>query len=267
MLARFVNLTIGVKVLSVPATLVAMLLGLAAYAFLLLGTNEEKVRVLSTGIAQHASTLLEFQIEAQRTISVLYRLTSTAANESDDEKIVKMGKAVAGGLDRLSANFAGVKAAVVGAGLPQDKVDALDASFVAYVKAAKFAADMVTVESSAALTFMTGAEGKFKDVETLLDEVSGTLAQRRDGMLASIYSDMSTGRSLFVAISLAIAALALAVSFLVSRLISRPIVDMTSTLARIAEKDYSSIVPALGQTDEIGRMAQAVNVLKRRPAR
>ncbi len=264
MLRRFVNLTIGLKVLSVPAALVAMLLGLAAYAFLLLGNNEEKVRHLSTGIAQHASTLLEFEIEAQRTISVLYRLTSTAANESDDEKITKMGKAVVDGLDHLVTNFAGVKAAVLGAGLPQERVETLDAAFVAYVKAAKFAADMVTVESSAALTFMTGAEGKFKDVEKMLEDVTRTLAEQRDGTLASIYADMSTGRSLFVAISLAIAALALAVSFLVSRLISRPIVDMTSTLARIAEKDYSSAVPALGQTDEIGRMAQAVNVLKDR---
>jgi methyl-accepting chemotaxis protein len=251
-------------VLSVPAALVVMLLGHAAYAFLLLDNNEEKVRHLNTGIAQHASTLLEFEIDAQRTISLLYRLTSIAANESNEDKVAKMGKAVVDGLEHLTGKFVGVKEAALGAGLPQDRVDTLDAAFVAYVKAAKFAADMVTVESSSALTFMTGAEAKFKDVETMLEAVTKTLAEQRDGTLASIYAGMTTGRSLFVAISLAIAALALAVSFLVSRLISRPIVDMTSTLGRIADKDYSSVVPALGQTDEIGRMAQAVNVLKDR---
>jgi methyl-accepting chemotaxis protein len=264
MMRRFINLSIRAKVLSVPGATVVLLLGLAAYAFVLLGNNEEKVRDLNTGIVQHAAMLVEFENESQRSISTLYRLTSTAANESDQAKLDKMGKDVLDALDRLTAKLPAVKAAVLGSGVPQDKADALDAAFVAYVKASKFAADMATSDASAALTFMTGAERKFHDVERMLDEVGTILAGRRDGMLGSIYADMATGRSLFVAISLAIAALALAVSFLVSRLISRPIVDMTATLGRIADKDYSSVVPALGQSDEIGRMAQAVNVLKDR---
>ena len=154
----FINLSIRAKVLMVPGALVLMLLGLAAYAFVLLGNNEDKVRDLNNGIVQHAATLVAFENEALRSMSTLYRLTSTAANVTDEEKLNKMGKSVIDGLDRVAGQLPSVKTAVLGAGVPPEKADALDAAFVAYVKAAKFAADMATSDASAALTFMTGAE-------------------------------------------------------------------------------------------------------------
>ncbi|HEX2114625.1 MAG TPA: HAMP domain-containing methyl-accepting chemotaxis protein, partial [Alphaproteobacteria bacterium] len=252
------------KVLSVPGAMVVLLLGLAAYAFALLGGNETKVRDLNDGIMRHVETISSFSTEAQRSIATLYRLTSTAANESDEQKLNKMAKAVSDGLDRLSGGFANVKAAVSAAGVVQDKIDALDAGFVAYIKAAKFVVDMATSDASASLTFMTGAERKFGDVDKLLDEIDTSLNAKRNEALSSIYAGMAGGRAVFVAVSLAIAALALAVSFLISRIISRPIVEMTTSLGRIAEKDYSAAIPTLGQKDEIGRMAAAVNVLKDR---
>src|SRR5512134_13010 len=190
MLRHFINLSIRAKVLSVPGALVLLLLGLASYAFVLLANNEEKVRDLNNGIVQHAAALVEFETDSLRSMSTLYRLTSTAANETDEEKLNKMGKAVLEGLDRIAAKFPTVKAAVIGAGVPQEKADALDAAFVAYVKAAKFAADMATSDASAALTFMTGAERKFQDVDKLLDETGAVLSARRDGTLASIYAGM-----------------------------------------------------------------------------
>ena len=91
-MAAFANLSIRSKVLSVPGAMVVLLLGLAAYAFALLGGNETKVRDLNDGILRPADTISEFSSQAQRSISTLYRLTSTAANESDEQKLDKMAK-------------------------------------------------------------------------------------------------------------------------------------------------------------------------------
>jgi methyl-accepting chemotaxis protein len=263
-MTKFVNLSIRSKVLSVPGAMVVLLLGLAAYAFALLGGNESKVRELNDGIMRHAETISDFSAEAQRSVAALYRLTSTAANESDEQKLGKMAKTVGDGLDRIAAKFAAVKTAAAEAGIEENKIKALDAGFVAYMKAAKFVVDMATSDASAALTFMTGAERKFGEVDKMIDEMNSALDAQRDGTLSSIYAGMAAGRAVFVAVSLAIAALSLAVSFLISRIISRPIVEMTAALGRIAEKDYSAAIPALGQKDEIGQMATAVNVLKDR---
>jgi methyl-accepting chemotaxis protein len=260
----FADLSIRSKVLSVPGAMVVLLLGLAAYAFALLGGNETKIHALNDGVLKPADTISEFSSQAQRSISTLYRLTSTAANETDEQKLEKMAKAVGESLDRLAAGLGGVKAAAEGVGIAPDKIAALEAGFAAYTKASKFVVDMATSDASAALTFMTGAERKFGDVEKMLDEIDAALGAKRNTTLDSIYAGMTDGRAIFVAVSLAIAALALAVSFFISRIISRPIVEMTASLGRIAEKDYTAAIPALGQKDEIGRMAAAVNVLKDR---
>jgi methyl-accepting chemotaxis protein len=260
----FANLSIRSKVLSVPGAMVVLLLGLAGYAFALLGGNETKVHDLNDGVLRPTETISEFSSQAQRSIATIFRLTSTAANVSDEQQLEKMAKTVSDGLDRLAGNFGAVKDAAAGVGIAQEKIAALDAGFAAYMKAAKFVVDMATSDASAALTFMTGAERKFGEVEKMLDEIDATLNAKRDATLNSIYAGMASGRAVFVAVSLAIATLALAVGFLISRIISRPIVEMTASLGRIAEKDYAAAVPALGQKDEIGRMATAVNVLKDR---
>ncbi len=51
-------------------------------------------------------------------------------------------------------------------------------------------------------------------------------------------------------------------AFLIGRGIVRPISGMTAIMARLAEGDRSVSVPALGQKDEIGEMAHAVEVFK-----
>jgi len=51
-------------------------------------------------------------------------------------------------------------------------------------------------------------------------------------------------------------------AFLIGRGIVRPITGMTAIMARLAEGDRSVSVPALGQKDEIGEMAHAVEVFK-----
>ena len=57
-------------------------------------------------------------------------------------------------------------------------------------------------------------------------------------------------------------ALSILVVFLLSRAIVTPIVSMTAAMGRLAEGDNSVDVPALGRGDEIGQMAQSVQVFK-----
>ena len=51
-------------------------------------------------------------------------------------------------------------------------------------------------------------------------------------------------------------------SFFIGRIVSRPIVDMTTAMGRLSKGDLEAEVPAIGQRDEIGDMAAAVQVFK-----
>ena len=51
-------------------------------------------------------------------------------------------------------------------------------------------------------------------------------------------------------------------AFIVGRSISKPVVEMTSSMAKLAQGDTSIEIPAIGRSDEIGEMADAVQVFK-----
>ena len=58
------------------------------------------------------------------------------------------------------------------------------------------------------------------------------------------------------------AAIAVLMAWLLSMTISRPIMAMTAAMTKLASGDYRVDVPASGQRDEVGQMAQAVEVFK-----
>jgi len=264
MLRFLANRSVQAKVVAVPAGLVLMLLALGCYAYVLLSSNEAGVRRLNEAVTDPAVNMLEFSDHARASLADLYRLTSIAANENDDAKLTKMSKDEIAQLDAFGKSFAPLKPSMLGAGIADSQVAAFEASLAAYVKQAKFVADMAESDAASALTFMTGTQTKFAAMDKDLTAMTTYLGNaRRDG-LAAINRDMSRGKTVFVAVILAMAAVALTIAILVGRLISRPIVDMTSALGRLADKDYGVEIPALDQVNEIGRMAKAIEILKER---
>jgi methyl-accepting chemotaxis protein len=66
---------------------------------------------------------------------------------------------------------------------------------------------------------------------------------------------------IFIGIGAALAFAAFA-GYLLTVTVAKPIVGMTSAMTRLAEHDLKVEIPAVGQKDEIGRMASAVQVFK-----
>jgi len=64
---------------------------------------------------------------------------------------------------------------------------------------------------------------------------------------------------ILLAIGLVISAV---IAFLTARAIANPVVDMTMSMGQLAEGDLSADIPAQDRSDEIGDMAQAVQVFK-----
>jgi methyl-accepting chemotaxis protein len=62
-----------------------------------------------------------------------------------------------------------------------------------------------------------------------------------------------------LAISLA---LAIALSFIIVRAITKPLVAMTDVMTQMTSGDLEAEIPAIGQKDEIGQMAESVQVFK-----
>ncbi len=262
MRALFRNLSVRAKISTIPLATTILLLGLGLYAFLLLRDNGSSLRELGDGVLRQTVVAADFSTETERSLARLYRLTSMSANDTDTKRVSAMAKADAADMDKFAAKLPALDSALADAGIAADRLKTFDAAFKDYIKSAKGVIDMADGDAATALTFMTGTQRKFDTVSKELGDFLDALAQTRDRNLTQIYGDMSHGQMIFAsAIGLVVFA-AITLAFLVSGLISAPMVAMAGAVERIAAKDYAVAVPGIGQKDELGKMAHAVDVLK-----
>ncbi|MFC4350460.1 methyl-accepting chemotaxis protein [Fodinicurvata halophila] len=109
-------------------------------------------------------------------------------------------------------------------------------------------------------------------VATMLDQgaqvisLSGNIrevaAREQDRASAQAESAAAMAERLSLGLSGGALVLGLLVAWLIARAITRPVVSMTGAMNRLASGDETVEVPAVGQRDEIGQMAGAVQVFK-----
>src|SRR5262249_53535187 len=98
--------------------------------------------------------------------------------------------------------------------------------------------------------------------ETTVDKIveinlKGADAAQKSG------DELYANSRLFVLAAIALAlVVAIGAGYLLSRGVAAPIVGMTAAMTRLAAHDMTVEIPAVGQHDEIGRMADAVQVFK-----
>ncbi|WP_374377405.1 methyl-accepting chemotaxis protein [Dongia sp.] len=87
-------------------------------------------------------------------------------------------------------------------------------------------------------------------------------SQRQDKLGPIASAAMDTGKTVAVSIAGVAIVLGIAIGWIVASSITRPITAMTGAMAQLASGNKGIEIPARGQKDEIGAMAQAVQVFK-----
>ncbi|WP_371133798.1 methyl-accepting chemotaxis protein [Phenylobacterium sp.] len=113
---------------------------------------------------------------------------------------------------------------------------------------------------------MVGQSGLADD---LMDKVEGPMAAVLEAETADVaaaterLATINSNTTTMIAVALAIAAaVAGLLGWVLTKMIATPINNMTSAMRRLAEGDSSVEVPARGRKDEVGEMAEAVQVFK-----
>lgn len=92
------------------------------------------------------------------------------------------------------------------------------------------------------------------------NEHGGVIALTFD--LTPLNASLTKQRLLLTAINLTLLLLISTIIFLLSRSITKPVVQMTHAMAQLADGDINVTIPAQDRTDEIGKMAEAVRIFK-----
>ncbi|WP_218048623.1 methyl-accepting chemotaxis protein [Curvivirga aplysinae] len=110
---------------------------------------------------------------------------------------------------------------------------------------------------------MTGAlrDGSHAVEAATLSLIEGFL-NRQEEISVEAEDDINAATQISIIASIISAAMAVVLAYLLARGIAKPIVSMTESMVGLSEGDTSVEVPAKERKDEIGSMAQAVQVFK-----
>jgi methyl-accepting chemotaxis protein len=258
----FRNLRLRWKILSAPAILVLVLIGIGAEALVTQRADQATVDGLMSGPVRDAEVLADFTTAIWSTQARLYRLTATAANETDSAKVAAMAKETAKSLAAIKENLNNLESLSSAGGKAAKTLEKLKTLLAAYGKQAGNVVEMADGDAGSALMFMTSAERSFAQIEQAVDELSAVSKETRDFEIARANSKLHQQEVLLAGGIAGAVVIGCLIAFLVSAGIARPVVRMAEAIQSIAHGNYDIEVPAMGQRDEVGTIAHAVSDLK-----
>jgi methyl-accepting chemotaxis protein len=122
------------------------------------------------------------------------------------------------------------------------------------------------------LTWATGAS-TIHEQQTLMSEIYAEIETELKAMLdivqrvyqqaeaAEVSARANTDRQIHIAVLLVVLVVG-ALAFLIGRSVARPLKAMTTAMRELASGNLDVVVPAAGRRDEVGEMAQALDVFK-----
>jgi methyl-accepting chemotaxis protein len=254
------NLSITAKSLISTLIGVLVLIGMALLAITSFTAfqSANELQNVSTGLMSDAR---DAWIDLASAQSSLYRAINLKSQNVEVALIRKARDEAAQTLKRSQQRLASLKLAE----LPLDHqlVSAAVKAVDAYAASAAQAARLVEDDAFSATMFMTDAEQKYGEATQKVSNLV-VAAVELDSAIDDQMAALMHTRLLITAICAGAAILiSLLASTLIGRLISRPIVAMTAAMRRLADGDLATAVPAADRTDEVGQMAQALEVFKR----
>ena len=261
MLTWFANLRLGWKVMANPAFLIVVLIGIGVYAFLGQRANQAQVHALMVGPVRQAEVVADFSGSAWTSQVHLYRLMATAANETDQKKIKMLGDTALRGLTDVSEKLKALEDPEFNKGATGEKIAKLNTAVASYIKQAKGVIDMADGDAGTALTLMMSATRTFTAIANLTDELINSSKDVRDREVALNDRAQDWDSKLRAIITLIAVVVGCVASLLISRGISKPLVNMAGVLVELT-KDHIVEVPYTNRRDEVGDIAKATEIFK-----
>ncbi|MGI6856382.1 methyl-accepting chemotaxis protein [Mesorhizobium sp. 1B3] len=127
----------------------------------------------------------------------------------------------------------------------------------------KLASDPLTKPYALAMVAPDGtADRLIAPIEDALESLIADEAKKSQALTAALQGNIGEARAALVT-GLGIAMLiSVALGFMLTRMIAKPIDRLTAAMGRLASGDNETEIPAIGRRDEIGQMAAAVQVFK-----
>ena len=191
------------------------------------------------------------------------RLLAVLSLASNDTAAAGRAAAAAGSVaDGLARILATSDAGSWQARLPPEQAKSTRAALAAYAELARSVAENVRIDLAYAVLLLGESIDRFEAARRELDHAADTLQAERQRLTGEIDDRLAAGVRRNAVFGAAAALISLALAITAARLISRPLVTMTSAMGRLAAGDLAVDVPGTDRRDEVGAMAAALQVFR-----
>ncbi|MBA5779353.1 HAMP domain-containing protein [Stappia sp. F7233] len=259
----FASLALAKKMFVAPIFLLVGL-GLVS-AISLITVNQQKVAL---------DTLNNVQIKAfadmadvKDTLSsgqlALYALMNIVANDSDATRINALLEEANAELKSVVTKFEALDLSALG----NDELLALQQEAIEHARqfqdAALSTSDMAIIDVTVANITLNTTVERFRVLEKDVAALNQAVDRLRGEATLATLEGVGEAERLLLIIVTVVAVVGILINWLVSRMISRPVVQMIGSMTALAAGDTAVEVPDTARRDEIGKMAQALAVFRR----
>ncbi|WEF50655.1 methyl-accepting chemotaxis protein [[Pseudomonas] carboxydohydrogena] len=251
------------KVQIAPLFLVISLVALGMYSLKTLQHNQSSEEGLMSGPVRQAELMSDFTSTIWSAHANLYRLTTTAATETDAKAISDYVFDTTTSLGRVDDALSALEVSLYepSSVLSREDYTKLKDAVAVYAAKAKIVIDK-TGASGADTRFIKDAEKQFTVVSQLVSDMMSASSTRKSMEVGLSQVRLEEQQFTLKIVLGVISAFGLLFSVLIGRGISKPVVVMTEAMHELAAGDLSVQLPGLDRGDEVGQMARAVEEFK-----
>ena len=251
---NFRDFPLLIKVALLPLTAILALAGVSVLGVVNTDRAQARLALLNDVVFERVQQGLTLQDSIGIFHAHLFALISTAINvaKADHRK-----RAVEQLRQDLEALVRSVNA-IAGA----NGAEALVAAFRAYQEKAEVAIDIGSTDTAYGVIMMGDADAEFWKLRRQLDGLERTLEEKRTTTVAELREEGRAAERETLLVALLVSLISVVAAWLISRAIARPLLGMTGAMQRLAAGEREIEVPALGRRDEVGAMAEAMQVFK-----
>ena len=256
------NMKIGYKIGIIP---VLPLLGIALLAWLAFSLVEQQSNSLKQlNEVNYAETNIAAEISYNVTMSQseLYRVMTWSAAGTDNEKInsviessAKYQKLAQDALTRLTSDFQH-------SAQEKQRIQIVEKQLKEYTEQVENVLGMLDLDFTAAVSFLFTAQESHTVLTAELEKMISASRDDVNNVVALSQQETEEFITQLTVISGIILLVSLIISMLIGRSVRTPVVTMTRTMTALAEGKLDVDIPCRNQTDEIGQMANTVEVFK-----
>ncbi|HMC16130.1 MAG TPA: ATP-binding protein, partial [Albitalea sp.] len=250
------RVSIKLKVLVAPLAVMLLFIGVSMGAISLLRSQGEAFRDVVGGAFDAATTTSRLSLTIAGVHSDIIRHVALLGTQQNTESLGELRQSLAARLDRAEAMLQSVEANApsLDKDLLHDVADALAIYRVVATRVASLEALNPTQVSS--------LMANYSQLDKTINQLGELTIRSAKDKQQRTESFVARSSSLLLALVAATIALGLAATWWIGRAISRPLTEMTTVMSRLAQGEFDIRVPAMQRKDEVGEMAQAVEVFR-----